>query len=152
MKMLNSKRVKTVLAVVGAAILIYLGLTGIFGERAAPTVLAQQTDLFLSRRIDQLEQRFYQLESKIDRVEQESRRPAVASPSIAGGNDTEIRLLRSELDSMRIRLGEAECSLLRVDERTLTAAARASRKKAMFGGTENCRVNPGAVVELSARP
>ena len=99
-----------------------------------------------------MEQRFYQLESKIDRVEQETRRPAIASPSIAGGNDTEIRLLRSELDSMRLRLGEAECALLRVDERTLTPAARAARKNAMVGGTENCRVNPGAAIELSARP
>ena len=149
MKRLISERLKTALTVIGAAFVLYFGLAGMFGERP---VSAQQTDPFLSRRIDQLEQRFYQLESKIDRVEQESRRPAVASPSIAGGNDTEIRLLRSELDSMRIRLGEAECALLRVDERTLTAAARASRKKAMVGGTENCRVNPGAAVELSARP
>ncbi len=144
-----SRKVKTILAIAGAAVVVYFGLVGMFGER---TALAQQTDPFLSRRIDQLEQRFYQLESKIDRVEQEARRPVVSSPSITGGNDTEIRLLRSELDSMRLRLGEAECALLRVDERTLTAAARASRKKAMVGGTENCRVNAGAAVELSARP
>ena len=152
MERLNSKRTKMVVVVLGAAVVICWGLAGAFGERAVPTVLAQQTDPFLSRRIDQLESRFYQLESKIDRVEQEARRPAVASPSITGGNDTEIRLLRSELDSMRLRLGEAECGLLRVDERTLAAAARASRKKMTVGGTENCRVNPGAAIELSARP
>ena len=149
MKRFNGERVKTVLAVVGAAVVVYFGFVGLFGERA---VSAQSGDPFLSRRVDQLEQRFYQLESKIDRVEQESRRPAVASPSITGGNDTEIRLLRSELDGMRLRLGEAECGLLKVDERTLTPAARAARKKALVGGTENCRVNAAAAVELSARP
>lgn len=149
MKMWKSEKVKTVLAVVGMAVVVYVGLVGMFGERTAS---AQQTDPFLSRRIDQLENRLYQLESKIDRVDQEARRPGVSSPSITGGNDTEIRLLRSEFDNMRLRLGEAECGLLRVDERTLTAAARASRKKATVGGTENCRVNPGAAVQLSARP
>ena len=152
MERLNSKRTKMVVVVLGAAVVICWGLAGAFGERAVPTASAQQMDPFLSRRIDQLEQRFYQLESKIDRVEQEARRPAIASLSIAGGNDTEIRLLRSELDSMRLRLGEAECSLLRVDERTLTPTARAARKKATVGGTENCRVNAGAAIELSARP
>ena len=146
MKIWKSERVKTVLAFAGAAVVVYFGLVGIFGER---TALAQQTDPFLSRRIDQLESRFYQLDSKIDRVEQSTRRTPI-TPSITGGNDTEIRLLRSELDSMRLRLGEAECGLLRVDERTLAAAARA--KKATLGGTENCRLELDMPIQLSARP
>lgn len=149
---MKGERVKTFLAIAGAAVVVYWGLAGIFGGRAVTTVSAQQTDPFLSRRVDQLEQRLYQIESKIDRVEQEVRRPAVTSPSITGGNDADIRYLRSELESMRTRLGEAECGLLRVDERTLTAAAKAARKRAVVGGTENCRLNNGAAIELSARP
>ena len=141
-----------VLAIAGVAVGVYSVVAGIFGAAAVREVSAQQTDPFLSRRLDSLEQRFYQLESKIDRVEQEARRPPVSTPSITGGNDAEIRVLRSELDSMRLRLGEAECGLLKVDERTLTAAARAARKKALAGGTENCRSNSGAAIELSARP
>lgn len=152
MKTSKVEKVKTLLAMAGAAIVIYWGVAFIFGSRAVPTVSAQQTDPFLSRRVDQLEQRLYQIDSKIDRVEQEARRPAISSPSIIGGNDAEIRALRSEIDGMRLRLGEAECGLLRVDERTLTAAAKAARKKAAAGGTENCRQNPGTAIELSARP
>ena len=152
MKMWKSERVKTFMAVAGAAVVIYWGVAGVFGERAVQTVSAQQTDPFLSRRVDQLEQRLYQIDSKIDRVEQEARRPAISSPSVIGGNDAEIRALRAEIDSMRIRLGEAECGLLRVDERTLSATARASRKKATVGGTENCRLDPGSSIELSSRP
>ena len=149
MKRWEGEKLKSVWGVVGMAGVGCFGLVGMFGERTAS---AQQTDPFLSRRIDQLENRLYQLESKIDRVDQEARRPGVSSPSITGGNDTEIRLLRSEFDNMRLRLGEAECALLRVDERTLTPAVRAARKKAAVGGTGHCRVNPGAAIETPARP
>ena len=150
---MKRERVKTFLAIGGAAVVAYWALVGIFGGSSVTTVSAQQTDPFLSRRVDQVEQRIYQLESKIDRVEQEARRPAVTAPTISGGNnDADIRFLRAELESVRTRLGEAECGLLRVDERTLTAAAKAARKKAVVGGTENCRLNQGAAIELSARP
>lgn len=143
-------RVKTVLAIVAAAVVIYWGLAGYFGERTVPLVSAQN-DAFLSRRIDQLENRFYGIESRLNRLEIPSR-PTTITPSIIGGNEAEISLLRSELASVKLRLGEAECALLRVDERTLTSPARASRKRATVGGTENCRLNPGAAIELSARP
>ncbi len=141
-----------VLAIAGVAIGIYSGLAGIFGERAVREVSAQQQDPFLSRRIDQMEQRFYQIENRLNRLETASRPSGIASPSVTGGNDTEIRLLQSDVSSIRLRLGEAECGLLRLDERTLTNAARASRKKATVGGTENCRLNSGSAIELSARP
>lgn len=145
-------KINTGLLIAAVGAFIFWGLAAMVGDRLFPVVSAQQTDPFVSRRVDQLEQRFYQLESKIDRVEQEARRPAVSTPSITGGNDAEMRLLRSELDSMRLRLGEAECGLLHVDERTLTLAARAARKKALAGGTENCRSNSSSAIELSARP
>ena len=144
-------RVKTVLAVVAAAVVIYWALAAFFGERIGMRTVSAQNDAYLSRRIDQLENRFYGIESRLNRLETPSR-PTTINPSIIGGNEAELSLLRSELASMKLRLGEAECALLRVDERTLTSAARASRKRATIGGTENCRLNPGAAIELSARP
>ncbi len=141
-----------VLAIAAVAIGIYAGLLGIFGERAVREVSAQQQDPFLSRRIDQMEQRFYQIENRLNRVETQSRSSGITSPAITGGNDREIRMLQSDVSSLRLRLGETECGLLRLDERTLTPAARAIRKKATVGGTENCRLERDAPVMLSARP
>ena len=141
-----------VLAISAVAIGIYTGLAGIFGERAVREVSAQQQDPFLSRRIDQMEQRFYQIENRLNRLETQVRPSGITSPSITGRNDMEIRLLQSDVANMRLRLGEAECALLRLDERTLTNSARASRKKATVGGTENCRLERDAPVMLSARP
>ncbi|SRR5258706_1418266 len=140
-----------IFAVSGAAVLLYSGLLTFFGERVVPTAFAQQ-DLFLSRRIDQIEQRFYTLESRMNRIEQDSRRPSVGEPRITDSNAVEIQFLRTQLDSMRIRLGEAECGLLHIDERTLTPAARQARKKSVSAGTDNCRLDAGSPVQLSARP
>ena len=147
------ERVNTVLLGLGAVAAVYIAMTGIFGTRAVPVASAQSGDPFLSRRVDQIENRLYQIESKVDRVDLEARR--TASPpatSIIPDNNAEIRLLRTEVESLRLRLGEAECGLLKLDERTLSPAARAARKKALAGGTENCRADPAAAVVLSSRP
>ena len=148
MKRCKSERVKTVFAAIGASMLVYAGLGVI--ERIIPVALAQ-SDQFLSRRVDQVEQRFYSLESRIGRIEQQQTRPAVTQP-IFSSNETEISMLRSQVDSLRLRVGEAECALLKLDERTLTPAARQARSRAIAAGTEVCRQNPGSPIQLSARP
>ncbi len=133
------------LTVVLAAIVFYSGFSGLLGERVQ--TVSAQSDVFLSRRIDQVEQRFYQLESRLSRIEMESR-TAVSSPRMPDTTrDNEIALLRSHIDSLRTRIGEAECGLLKLDERTLTAAQRRGT-----AGSEPCRQNWGATVRLSARP
>jgi hypothetical protein len=139
------------LAISAVAIGRYLGVAAVFGERAVPEDSAQQQDLYLSRRIDQVEQRFFQIESRLNRLEMQPKPSTITSPS-AGGDETELRLLRAEISSMRVRLGEAECALLRLDERTLTNAARLARKKAGDAGTENCRRERDVSIQLSARP
>lgn len=149
--MWKRERVKTILASAGTAVLIYSGLLAIFGERAVPTVFAQQQDPFLSRRIDGLEQRFYSIESRLNRIEQQSR-PVGIAPRITDTSEAAIQFLRSQLDSMRLRVGEVECGLLRVDERTLTAAARAARNKLGSRDSDKCRVDTGTPIQLSARP
>jgi prefoldin subunit 5 len=142
----KGEKVKMLLAMVGLGALVYFAMVGIFGERS----VSAQTDTLLSRRIDQVEQRFYTLESRMSRIEQESRRPAVTSPTIIDNNAVELQYLRTQIESLRARLGEVECSVLKVDERTLTAAARAARTRS--GNPEPCRSDPNGPVQLSARP
>ncbi len=126
------------------AIVLYSGVAGLFGERVQ--TVSAQSDIFLSRRIDQVEQRFYQIESRLNRIEMESR-TAVSSPRLPDTRDNEIALLRSQVDSLRTRIGEAECGLLKLDERTLPAAQRRGA-----AGSDPCRQNWGAPVRLSVRP
>jgi hypothetical protein len=133
---------------IGVTIAAYVGFNLI--EMTVPAVLAQ-SDQFLSRRVDQVEQRFYSIESRISRIEQQQTRPAI-TPPIFSSNETEISLLRSQVESLRLRVGEAECALLKLDERTLTSAARQARSRARAAGTDKCRELPAAPVQLSSRP
>jgi len=140
-----------IFAVVGVGFAMFCVLLTVFGERAVPTAFAQQ-DPFLSRRIDQLENRFYSIESRLNRVEQEATRSRPSTPSVLSSSDTEIQYLRSQVDSLRLRVGETECALLRLDERALTSAARLAHSKAGQRESDKCRVNTGAPIQLSARP
>ena len=148
---MKSDRVRTVVAEAGIAVLIYWGLSTVFGMWTVPVAEAQ-SDMYLSRRIDQVEQRFYSIESRLNRLEMEAHRPSAVASRLPAAADSEIALLRSQIDALRVRVGEAECGLLKIDERTLTTAARAARRKSSSGGTENCRLNTAAPIQLSARP
>jgi predicted RNase H-like nuclease (RuvC/YqgF family) len=131
--------------VVLAAVALYGGVAGLFGNSGSTTVQAQ-SDVFLSRRIDSIEQRFYQIESRLNRMEMQTR-TAVSTPRLADNRDNEIALLRSQVDSLRTRLGEVECGLLRLDERTLPASQRRGATV-----TDPCRQNWGTSIRLSVRP
>ena len=69
MKGTKTERLKTVLGVIGLASIVYFAVLGIVGERTA----SAQVDTYLSRRVDQLEQRFYMIESRLSRAEQDAR-------------------------------------------------------------------------------
>lgn len=133
------------LTVALAAAVLWSVVAGLFGDSGTRKVSAQ-TDIFLSRRVDSIEQRFYQIESRLNRMEMETR-TAVSTPRLADNRDSEIALLRSQVESLRTRLGEVECGLLRLDERTLPAAQRRGAV-----GSDPCRQNWAASVMLSARP
>src|SRR5206468_1320885 len=104
--------VVNVATVVGLAMLLYSGLVSLFGGRGVQTVLAQQ-DLFMARRVDQIEQRLNTLESRVSRIESDSRVSAI-TPRLPNNNDSELRLVQSQIDGFRLRLGEVECGLLRL--------------------------------------
>lgn len=134
--------------IAGATLLVYGGFTalmGVSGERVA----FAQSDAYLLRRIDQVENRFYGIESRLSRLEIDMR-PGTVTPSITNTNDIEIQNLRSQVELLRTRLGEAECALLKLDERTLLPAERAGLKKTS-ATPQPCRQDASSPVKLSSR-
>jgi hypothetical protein len=120
------------------------------GGPAAAAGPAAQDVSRVEMRVNLLEQRFRSVEMSLIRLEQQSRLPAM-TPG-ANARDAEAALLRTEVEALRRRLAEAECGLLRLDERTLTPAAREARREAGVGETEPCRLTPAAPLRLSTRP
>jgi hypothetical protein len=114
--------------------------------------VSAQTDFVLERRISQIEQRFYMMESRMNRLEQAATVPSGAPAMNQSRLDAEIVALRSQIDRMLIRLGELECAAAKMDERTLTPQARASLARARPGPIDDCRQDASAPVRLSARP
>src|ERR1043165_527238 len=111
-----------------------------------------QDNTMLERRISQLEQRFYTIETSITRLEQQtslSSRPSITQPA---ASDTEVTLLRSEVEALQRRLNEIECGLAKLDERTLAPATRDARKRSGVSSTDPCRLNPETPLRLSTRP
>jgi peptidoglycan hydrolase CwlO-like protein len=126
------------------------GISFFFNEKVTTTILAQQ-DPFLDRRISQIEQRFNQIESRINRLEQQTSLPSLM-PQTSINRDTEINQMRSQINALQLRIAEVECGLLRIDERTLTAPARQSRRKTNHNETDRCRTDSNIPLQLSARP
>ena len=109
---------------------------------AAPA--PQQVVIRLEQRMNQLEQRLFSIENNLRNVEQQSRLGATA---MRGGSPEDMARLRLELQAMANRLGEHECALVRLDERTLSPALRAARKKS-GAGNDICRQNADAPLQL----
>lgn len=139
------KWIGRMLAISGLASIGYFAIIGALGQR---TVIAQ-TDTYLSRRVDQLEQRLYMIESRLSRAEQDVRRPSTTNPTISDPQAVEIQALRTQVESLRTRIGELECGLLRVDERTLPTT-RTTRGNLL--APDPCRREPNFPVKLSVRP
>lgn len=118
---------------------LVLGL--IMAARSEAGAPPPQDAIRLDARITQLEQRLYTLETSLRNVEQQSR---LAGMSQRGNDD--VTLLRSELQTLQVRVMEDECALAKLDERTLTPTAREARKRA--AGSDPCRLN----FELPLRP
>ena len=97
----------------------------------------------LDARITQLEQRLYTMETTLRNVEQQSR---LSGMSRGGVTQDDIAQLRAEIQSLQARVMEDECGLAKLDERTLTPAAREARRKSV--GNDPCRLN----FDLPLRP
>ena len=112
-----------------------------WGKSSAET----QDPSSLDRRISLLEQRFYQVESSINRLQTyvASQRPQVSQPTTS---DRDVILIRDEVQRLSLRLSEVECGLLKLDERTAT------RRDNTQKSNDPCRLNVDSPLRLSARP
>ena len=130
------------IAILAAVVVVQSG-RGMAVENEAS---AMQDPASLDRRISMLEQRFYTLESSMNRLQQyvTSQRQA---PSTSDVSDRELTLLSQEIQRLHLRLTEVECGLVKLDERTASARRSGEPKS-----TDPCRVNPGSPLRLSARP
>ena len=147
-KLRAARYVTNSLACLGAVGLMYCVFATFFGSSTQP--VAAQTDRYIESRLTQIEQRFYQLESRLNRVEQDAANRRAGPPSIADTKSQEINLLQNELIGFRLRLGEVECAVLKLDDRTLPASRRMGNRGDT--GSDRCRQDWASPVVLSARP
>lgn len=115
-----------------------------FAARSEAGPARQQDVIRLDARVSQLEQRLYTIESSLRNLEQQSRMGMTGRGAAVTPDD--IVLLRTEIQNLQVRVMEDECALAKLDERTLSPAAREARRKAV--GNDPCRLN----FELPLRP
>jgi hypothetical protein len=135
-----------------------LAAAAAYGARSSARVAGAEAssgaqDTFnLERRISVVEQRLNSVELGINRLEQQQARAQTTAPQPSASlRDTQIELLRSEVELLQRRLAEDECGLVRVDERTLASQAREARHKDAAEKNDPCRLNPDAPLRLSSR-
>jgi hypothetical protein len=142
-------RISAVLGLIlGSAISILLPARGAWTAGRTNTPTGQDT-MYLDRRISSLEQRLNSLESSVRNLEQQamiSQRPA-QSQAI---RDPEVTLLRGEVEILKGKIRVLECGLMHLDERTLSAAAKASRGSTV-DSKDPCRLNPETPLQLLSR-
>jgi hypothetical protein len=119
--------------------------------RAVAPEPAAQDVIGLERRISLVEQRLNSIELSVNRLEQQSRLSTPAPSTTQSVRDTELELLRSEVELLQRRMAEDECGLVRLDERTLAQSVREERRKNAAGREDPCRLNADAPLRLSAR-
>lgn len=156
MNTLKTKRAAVVIilcAAIAVTASAYRGESNSAAAGATAAAAGSQDTLNLERRISLLEQRFYSIESSINRLERQTTITQRTLPQQqSGGREIEVNLLRAEIETLRRRIGEMECGLLKLDERTTTAAAREARRKTNAASTDPCRLNAEFPIQLSTRP
>jgi hypothetical protein len=92
-----------------------------------------------------LEQRFYTLDSSMNRLQQLVASQRSTAPA-SDPRDGAINQIAEEIQRMQLRLVELQCGLVKLDERTAT------RRSGEPKSTDPCRANPDTPLRLSARP
>jgi hypothetical protein len=118
---------------------------------SAKTVAAPSQDpQSLDRRISMLEQRLFVIESRLNRLEQQSAM-SVRPPS-TDQSRVENELMRNQVEILKGQISELGCGLAKLDERTLSANARQSRRVDSNAYRDPCRLNPETPLRLTAHP
>lgn len=129
------------------AILLGVGVVGLNRGSAG----AEGQDVSgLDRRISMLEQRFYSMETSMNRLQQVVASQRSSGSSSSDLRDREVDQLRQEMQRLQLRLTEVECGLLRLDERTTTSSS--NRRGGEARPADPCRQNPGLPLRLPSRP
>lgn len=124
---------------------VSLGLITISSAARTEAGPAPQQDVIrLEQRINQLEQRLFSIDNNLRNIEQQTR---LGSAAGRGVNAEDVARLRLELNALQQRVGEHECALAKLDERTLSASMRASRRRSA-GANDSCRQNVDAPVQF----
>jgi hypothetical protein len=132
---------------VAIGLLVAAALAADAGKASSANAARPTQDVMsLDRRLSSLEQRLFLLESNLNQLQRQLQYPP-RQPEPTPARDPEVERLRLELSLLQARLGEVECGLLKLDERTLPAAVRAQMPKP----TDPCRSQPGTPVSLSSR-
>jgi hypothetical protein len=97
----------------------------------------QQDVIRLENRINQIEQRLYSMETSLRSLEQQSRLATVNSGRV---NPQDFAAFYAQLQGLQQRVLEYGCAMAKLDERTLTPAARATRRRSTTAN-EACRAN-----------
>lgn len=130
-----------------AALVAVIGIVAGRGASGHETIEPQNVS-GLDRRVSLLEQRFYSLESSMNRLQQfVTSQRSTGSTGSSDTRDREITLLAQELQRLQARLVEVECGLVKLDERTATA-----RRNGDTRPTDPCRQISGTPLRLSSRP
>ena len=129
-----------VIAVLAAVVIINFGRGAAGAETQDPSSL--------DRRISMLEQRFYNLESNMSRLQQYVTSQRSTSSPTSSSDSQQVDQLQQDLQRLQLRLTEVECGLLKLDERT----AVGSRKVGDTRPSDPCRQNPSLPLRLPSRP
>ena len=140
--MKNRQIVLFALVVAGLA-----AVTGFAFGHANPQV--NQDYFTLDRRISQVEQRLYLVDSTLTQLRQQissASRPGPSSPSSATAA-LEIQQLTLRIAELKARVDDIECGVVKLDERTLPRSARVGP-----GAKDSCRNDPNTPVTFANRP
>ena len=132
-----------VIVVLGTIVIVSFAREGA-GRAGAET----QDPSSLDRRISMLEQRFYNLESNMSRLQQYVTSQRSTSSPTSSSDSQQVDQLQQDLQRLQLRLTEVECGLLKLDERT----AVGSRKGGDTRPSDPCRQNPSLPLRLPSRP
>ena len=99
----------------------------------------------LDRRISMLEQRFYLLDSSMNRLQQLIASQHSTAPA-SDPRDRELNQINDEIQRLQLRLVELQCGLVKLDERTAT------RRSGEPKSTDPCRANPEMPLRFTSRP
>jgi hypothetical protein len=105
----------------------------------------------LDRRIAYLEQRLNTIEASINRLDRQPSPSQRTAPSTCQCEE-QVGLLQNQIAITQARMRGIECGLARIDERTLSTAARQARDRAGRGSADRCRLDVERPLVLSTEP